>query len=287
MKLGVSLHPLWTGGGDVPGRIAEAAIQAERAGLDHVRTGGHLLRGAVPRESQDLDPLVMLSVVAAVTRRLRLVAGILVLPLYEPVGLAGQTASLDVVSNGRFTLGAGVGWDRAEFDAVGVPFGERGARTDRALATMRRLWASDDLAVPPHTPGGPPVWVGGNSDAALRRALRFGEAWHGSGVDAAALVEVRGRLERLAPHDRTANPLELTAVNFLVPPGFRTATTPPGRPIGGPDASLDAILDEFGRLSEAGLTTCSLWMPLDAAALPDAIAWLATEIQPKLARTDA
>ncbi|MFG2777070.1 LLM class flavin-dependent oxidoreductase [Streptomyces prunicolor] len=100
----------------------------------------------------------------------------------------------------RSALGVGTGWDAGEFAAVGVPFAGRGHRMDEQLAVVRQLWrgeGSPRLGVLPRTEGGPPVWIGGQSDAALRRALRFGDAWHGSGVDAEALTGVRAQLDSL------------------------------------------------------------------------------------------
>jgi alkanesulfonate monooxygenase SsuD/methylene tetrahydromethanopterin reductase-like flavin-dependent oxidoreductase (luciferase family) len=108
---------------------------------------------------------------------------------------ANQAATLDVVSGGRLILGVGTGWNPDEFEAVGVPVRERGARIDDHLEAAKALWTrrpadfagpfttlrAAQLGVPPITPGGPPVWVGGHSDAALRRALRFGDGWYGPG----------------------------------------------------------------------------------------------------------
>lgn len=136
----------------------------------------------------------------------------LVAPYYPALVLANQVATLDVLSAGRLILGIGVGWNPDEFDAVGVPIRERGARADDHLAAARVLWRrrpgdfdgpftrlrAARLGVPPVTPGGPPVWVGGHSDAALRRALRFGDGWYGSGADAAEVADVQRRLRELA-----------------------------------------------------------------------------------------
>src|SRR4051794_38074871 len=108
MDVGVSLHPVWTREVGSGPRIVQAAQQAEALGLHHVRAGSHVLKGRMSQESQDLDPVVLLSALAAATRRIQLVAGVLALPLHNPVLLANQAASLDVVSDGRFVLGAGV-----------------------------------------------------------------------------------------------------------------------------------------------------------------------------------
>lgn len=137
------------------------------------------------------------------------------------------------------------------------------------------------LGVPPLRPSGPPVWVGGQGDAALRRALRFGDAWHGSGVDPAGLAAVRGRLADLGEETgRDPATLELTAGAFLVPPGHTPPAGAPGTPLGGPAASAESIRHALGELGEAGLSSCSLWFPVAAEALPDALAWTAEELLP-------
>ncbi|MEU0943047.1 TIGR03619 family F420-dependent LLM class oxidoreductase [Streptomyces canus] len=250
-------------------------------GFDHLIASSHLLAGAV---GVTPDPLVLLSAVAGATTRIGLVTSVLILPLYNPVVLAHQTATLDRLSGGRFTLGVGTGWDTAEFEAAGVPFAGRGRRADEQLDVVRKLWRDEAevrLGVRPRTPGGPPVWVGGHSDAALRRALRYGDAWHGSGLDAAGLTEVRSRLTELGEEAGRdpATPLELTAGLMLVPPGFEAAVRPPGRrPLGGADPSAERVREELRRLADAGLTACSLWLPVATEALTDALGWVAEEI---------
>jgi len=249
------------------------------------------------QESQDLDPVVLLSALAAATRRIQLVAGVLVLPLHNPVLLANQAASLDVVSDGRFVLGAGVGWDADEFAALGVPFAERGARADESLRVLKALWRHEyvdfdgrftalrhaGVTVDPATAGGPPVWIGGHSDAGLLRALRYGHAWHGTGLDAAGLAGIRRRIESLS-HAARRDPatLALTAVCFLVPPGFAATEAPPGSPLGGGRPTLARVADELNQLQAGGLSTCSLWMPIRPAAMPDALAWIAEDLVPQL-----
>jgi probable F420-dependent oxidoreductase len=140
-------------------------------------------RVAVPAEADWLDSMVALSFAAAATSTIRLATGVLVLPEHNPVVVAKQAASLDALSGGRLTLGVGVGWSREEFDALGVPFARRGARTAEYVAAIRTLWR-DDVATfdgefgrfaairvnPKPVQGRIPVVLGGNSDAALRRA---------------------------------------------------------------------------------------------------------------------
>ncbi|WP_225095616.1 TIGR03619 family F420-dependent LLM class oxidoreductase [Streptomyces sp. CoH27] len=280
MRIGVAPHRLWPGSAHETDDAVETARTAEDLGFDHVIASGHLLAGDV---GVTPDPLVLLSAVAGATRRIRLVTSVLVLPLYDPVVLAHQTATLDRLSRGRFVLGVGTGWYTAEFAAVGASFAGRGRRSDEQLAVVRRLWRGEAdaprLGVPPRTAGGPPVWIGGHSDAALRRALRYGDAWHGAGVDAAQLALVRARLTELAETtERDPAAVPMTAGAYLLPPGFAAAVDLPRRPLGGTRASAESVREELGRLAEAGLSAVSLWLPVDAGALPDALAWTAEEV---------
>ncbi|GII30530.1 TIGR03619 family F420-dependent LLM class oxidoreductase [Planotetraspora mira] len=283
MRLGIAPHRLWPDrDGDLEG-VLETARTAERLGFDHVIAGSHVLRTGL---GATLDPIVLLSAVAGATSRIRIATSVLIAPLYQPVILAHQTASLDFLSGGRFVLGVGTGWDAAEFSAVGVPFGQRGRRTDENLATMKALWQEEfteaRIGVSPLTPGGPPVWVGGDSDAALRRALCFGDAWHGSG-NPAAMAGVRRRIADLAESiGRDPATLALTSVAFLVPPGVRQIGRVPVSPLGGTRPSAGSVVEELGQLKAAGVTTCSLWLPVSAAALPDALAWIAEQVMPSL-----
>jgi probable F420-dependent oxidoreductase len=137
------------------------------------------------------DPLIWMTWVAAVTTRLRVATGILILPQRNPVTLAKELATLDVLSGGRVDLGIGVGWLREEFEALGVPFESRGARTDEYVAAMRALWNDDPATFKgefvaferchsnpkPVQPGGIPIVVGGHSQAAAHRAGRLGNGF--------------------------------------------------------------------------------------------------------------
>lgn len=280
MRIGVAPHRLWPGRESELDGVLTAARTAENLGFDHLIAGSHVLAGDL---GVTPDPLVLLSAIAGATTRIRLVTSVLILPLHQPVVLAHQAATLDRLSGGRLTLGVGTGWDTKEYEAVDVPFAGRGKRADEQLAVMRELWEDRAdgmrLGVRPLTAGGPEVWIGGESDAALRRALRYGDGWHGSGLDAAALTGVRDRLAALAGDTgRDPDTLALTSGAFLVPPGFAAAVDMPWRPLGGERASADSVREELGLLERAGLVSCSLWLPVAAEALPDALAWVAEEV---------
>jgi probable F420-dependent oxidoreductase len=207
MRLGIHLPQFRE---PVPGRVlAEAARAAEEAGADDLWVSDHLILpvGSTRPPESFHDPLTVLTWAAAVTRRAGLGTSVLVAPYRHPVVLAKALASLDALSGGRVILGVGAGWMVQEFAAVGAPFRERGARTDEAIRACRALWSGADtfesanvrvrgmrLLPAPARPGGPPVWVGGDSDAGIRRAARLGDAWHTTTSDPARLA---GRIEVL------------------------------------------------------------------------------------------
>jgi probable F420-dependent oxidoreductase len=172
-----------------------------------------------------LDPLVSLSFVAAATTRLELGSGIVILPQRNPVVLAKEVASLDVLSGGRFTLGVGAGYLAPEFAAVGVPFADRGRRTDEYIDAMRALWHSpapsfsgkyvsfDGVDAHPR-PSNARIAVGGASDAALRRALTRGNAWIGIGTPEETEANLR-RLRRLSAVTERSDALGALEINIV------------------------------------------------------------------------
>jgi probable F420-dependent oxidoreductase len=244
---------------------------------------------------QWLDPIVTLSLVAGATDHVGLGTSVFVLPYRDPVTLAAELAALDVLSDGRFIFGLGIGWMREEFEAIGVPPAERGARTDEHLQVLKTLWSADPasfqgrftsfenvvLATRPRTHGGPPIWIGGNSDAALRRALRFGTGWHGFEVFPEELPDLKARLERLGQAvGRDPAELELSTARGLVPPGRESESfIPDRRMLGG---STQAVVDELGRYAEHGVGMVLIQISLLAEQVPDALEWVAAEVMPQL-----
>ncbi|MBI2867607.1 MAG: LLM class F420-dependent oxidoreductase [Chloroflexi bacterium] len=157
--------------------------------------------------------LTVLSCISSVTKRVRLGTSVLVLPLRHPVYTAKILATLDVMSRGRLILGAGVGWFREEMEAMGSPtYEQRGAMADEYLTIFKELWTKDDANVQgrwfkvsgfslrprplqkPH----PPLWIGGLTDAALRRVVRFGDGWHGVGLEPDELATHIRKIRELA-----------------------------------------------------------------------------------------
>jgi probable F420-dependent oxidoreductase len=189
---------------------------AESLGYDSLWAGEHVV---VPSPRVDpspmdpdepiLDPLVALAHLAGHTERLLLGTGLIVLPQRNPLVLAKQVASLDVLSNGRLLLGIGVGYLEPEMTAIGVPMEARGARSDEYLAAMRSLWQDeapafqgryasfDGVDAHPRPVQNPlPVVVGGHTDAAFRRAARHADGWYGFLVGLRAMAQYREALDR-------------------------------------------------------------------------------------------
>ena len=165
----------------------EFAERAEALGFDSLWAGEHVLF-----HTETVSAAVLLAGLAARTRRIRLGTAIYLLPLRHPVLAAKDLATLDHVTGGRLVVGVGVGGEYPEeFAACGVPLGERGSRTDEALDLVRRLWKEErvsfagrhfsveDVTLTPRPvqPGGPPFWVGGRSEAAVRRTARAGDGY--------------------------------------------------------------------------------------------------------------
>jgi len=207
MEFGVSLPgrgPLAT-----PDSILQLATKADALGYDslfvtdHVVLPASMARSVYPYSStgqlpggaaQDyLEPLAVLGWLAHVTKRIRIGTSVLVVPYRNPVVTAKMLATIDRLSKGRVILGAGVGWLREEFEALAAPpFEARGAVTDEYLRLMRAAWTTDPVrfegrhytlrdvhALPkPVQRGGIPIWIGGHTDAAVKRAATLGDAWH-------------------------------------------------------------------------------------------------------------
>jgi probable F420-dependent oxidoreductase len=174
---------------DVPALYAYAE-RAEALGFESLWAWDHVLLGVEPA-FPILDSITMLGAVAARTRRIKLGTGVLVLPLRNPVVAAKALGSLDVISGGRLVLGVAAGWYAREFDAVGVPFKQRGRQFERNLDILLRLWTEERVTLradefnlreavmvprPAQRPR-PPVLIGGYVDAVLRRAGTVGDGW--------------------------------------------------------------------------------------------------------------
>jgi probable F420-dependent oxidoreductase len=193
MKIGVKLHH--SGPGATAEMMRRWTLLAETLGFHFVMAGDHVALTPDVTASYPapfFEACTSLTWLAAQTRTIGLGTTVLVVPYHHPLHLAQLTTSVDVLSGGRLILGVGVGWARQEFEALGVPFEQRGAITDDYLAALKVLWTEQpasyegrfvrfrDVTLDPRPVQRPhpPLWIGGDSDAALRRAVRFGDAWH-------------------------------------------------------------------------------------------------------------
>ena len=214
-------------------------------------------RIAVPSAADWLDPLVTLPYVAAVTSRIRLGTGVLLLPEHHPVLVAKQAASLDVLSRGRFVLGVGIGWSSEEFAALGIPYRGRARRTREYVEVLRTLWREHDASYQgefvrfqevrsfpkPHDGRTIPVILGGNTDAALDRVAAYGDGWYGFNLSLDEVPErigaLRARCERqgrvpssldVAVSVSDASPDDVAALSRAGVDELVVVEAPPGHP---------------------------------------------------------
>ena len=221
-----------------PELALEFACAAEAAGFESLWTVEHVVvpkgyestypydpSGKMPGgESSPIpDPLIWLSYLAAATSRIQLATGVMILPQRNPIVFAKEVATLDQMSAGRVQLGVGVGWLKEEFDAIGVPFSERGRRTDEYVAAMRALWTHEAatfhgefinfdecILLPRPTQASVPIHVGGHTDVAAKRAGRLGDGF----FPAAPTHEELDRLFKLARETAKASGRDPDAIEM-------------------------------------------------------------------------
>jgi probable F420-dependent oxidoreductase len=220
-----------------PETLTRRAQLAESAGFESVWVGDHvtLPYGAQsmpsnPADQPRLEVVVALAYLAAVTSRVKLGVGVIVLPQRQPVLLAKQVTTIDVLSRGRLLFGVGVGYLEPELNALGATVADRGAMTDEYLAAMRAIW--DEAApsfsgrfvsftevmqrpLPVQRPN-PPVIVGGSSPAAYRRAIRAGNGFYGSRMSVEHAADVLGEIRALA--QTVERPAELGELEITITP---------------------------------------------------------------------
>jgi len=223
------------------GQLVAVAQAAEAAGFESAWTFEHVMVPAeydsrypysgsgkmgIPPETNFIDPLIALATVAAHTQRLRLGTGVNILPQSNPLLLAKQAASLDLVSDGRLMLGLGIGWLAEEFRAMGVPFEHRGARFDDYIAAMQKVWAGELVEhrsrfldwsgfkshpLPVQKPF--PVIIGGSKGKAFERVARYGTGWYAPCESAEELAPLLAALkDACAAVGRDFAEIEITAM---------------------------------------------------------------------------
>lgn len=230
-----------------PEGIVKTACKAEVLGFDAVFVNDHIIVDDSPRSApwaNTYDPFVALSFIAAHTTHIRLGTSVLIMPYRNPIATAKMMATLDQMSGGRVIAGIGVGWNEAEFNALGVPFRERGARTTEYLRVWQACWTPGEVAFAgqffsfskmyispkplqqPH----PPIWVGGSSAAALRRAAEFAQVWQPTPTPLADLIKRQDDLRQACDRIGRQEP-PVTRMSFRVDlTGITGNTVPAGKP---------------------------------------------------------
>lgn len=284
-----------------PAAVREMAQAIEATGIDACWVTDHPAPTTKWRHAgghDALDPFAALTFVAASTSRIRLHTHIVVLPYRNPFVTAKAAATLDVLSEGRLIMGVGVGYMRGEFAALGADFEGRGAVMDEAIETMKAAWSGESVVhegrafhavgnlprpLPVQQPG-PPIWVGGNSERAMRRAAELCDGWSpifatgalskttrtdeiGSVDDLAVKIDqVRGHLDRVGrtrPFDICSMPSE----------GLKACDA----------AEAQRFVDEAGKLAEIGVTWMVGGVPHPSrAAYLDNVQWFGETVLPKL-----
>lgn len=247
-----------------PESIRAVAHAVEEMGFDSLWVSDHII---VPEGSNYIpefmdEPLATLAFLAAETRHITLGTSVLIVPYRDPVFTAKFLSTVDYLSSGRLIVGVGAGWLEPEFDALGVPFAERGPRTDEYLRIFRNLWETETSSfagryttynnmrmfpkAAPNRRGTIPLWVGGNGPASVRRAAQLGDGWHpinlGPEEIGAAIAGYRAECERF---QRPAGPICLRHM-----PSGRRAPGGPRPPLTG-DADEQAA--DIRAYSEAGV----------------------------------
>jgi probable F420-dependent oxidoreductase len=227
--------------GTDPQSALEIARLAESLGFDSIWGGEHVVRpakiaspypytedGEMPGDAETPipDPLIWLAYVAAAAPSLRLGTCILILPQRNPVVLAKELATLDHLTGGRVELGIGVGWLKEEFDTLGIPWARRGARTDECIGALRALWAGPEAefhgeffdfepatCCPRPAGGNIPIMVGGDTQAAIRRAARLADGYFPGTNDPEVLARlIRDLGEAVAAADRPPDAVRVNAL---------------------------------------------------------------------------
>jgi probable F420-dependent oxidoreductase len=226
--------------------VATVAQTAESLGFESIWVGEHPVLidpqappSPLPSRSELMDPVPVLAYVAAVTSRIQLGTGIVILPLRNPVLLAKELATVDVLSRGRLLVGIGVGYVPGEYAAIGVPFDTRGRRADEWVDALRTLWRDDEPRLQgefasfgaiqcrpqPHRTGGPPILASGMSTAARRRAVARCDGWYGFFQDLEHTRAALTEFERLAGEVERPPELGELEITITPPPGPIDADT--------------------------------------------------------------
>ncbi len=255
--------------------LVEAVAEIERTGFDSIWVTDHVVIPEGVREAQQiyrehmLEAFTVFSFLAAVSRRARLGSSIIVLAYRNPLVMAKMLASIDVLSGGRVIFGAAAGYMEGEFNALGVPFEERGDVSDEYLRVIREAWSQDEMGFsgryfkfdkvytsprPVQQPG-PPIWIGGRSKRAMRRAVELGDGWHPIGLSAAEMKEGRAYMARLCERRKRARVPDMSLRANLVIEGVSEPVGPyAGRAGNTPFNGVPSLIRErIAEFEEAGV----------------------------------
>lgn len=319
MKLNLSLvgHQLYPGernhwfDGITPHEMVRVAQRADALGFDQLRISEHVV---IPREwvatmgPRWLDCLATMSYIAAATERIRVSSAIIVVPYHHPLMLAKALATIDHLSGGRVDFAAGVGYMEREFELLGADFAARGAVTDESLDAIVELWTSEDPAYdgqhvafrdvvldpkPDQRPH-PPIWIGGYTNASIRRAARVGDGWMPWGVTRAQLPAKLDQLRNDPGFTERPRPFGvfLDLFDRDMDPSTHAVVAPARITL-----ERDAIVEQLHQLAALGVTmTCvdpllgyghyggELTPIRDLEEYLDRLEWIAAEIVPEAAR---
>jgi probable F420-dependent oxidoreductase len=271
--------------------------RADELGYDMISTPEHFI---IPNDHLELSGPHYFHAAAAqayfagATQRILINSSVAILPLQHPIVTAKALATIDWLSSGRTIATFGVGWLEKEFEILGVPFRERGRMADEYLAAMIELWTSDtpffegkyvsfrDVAFEPKPVQKPhlPIWIGGDSDAALKRAARFGSGWW---PFLTPVKDIAGRIEFIKSQP------DFRGVHFEIMYGLQTSRVGEGHVVRKGPADLapmsaQEIVDGLNRLRELGVTMSSVPIPpmKNADAYLDYAQWVIEEIKPRV-----
>jgi len=273
------------------------ARRAEAMGYDMIAIPEHFV---IPADNVELSgphylqSTVAQAYIAGATEKIRLNSCVTVLPLHHPIVLAKALATADWMSSGRMMVTFGVGWLRREFDLLGVPFGERGRIADEYLAAIIELWTSEsprfdgkyvafrDVAFEPKPVQEPhlPIWIGGDADAALKRAARFASGWWPFLTPPDRIAERVEFIKSQPTYDGRTLEVMHGMATTRVGEGHRIRDDPHARP----GMSAQEIIDRLGWLAEQGVTFSAVPVPAVGGVdeYLDYTQWVIEEIKPKV-----
>jgi len=265
VKLGLHLPQIGAAHENLAADIARIAARAENAGYASLWVSDHLLTpaaGASIAAVEIMEPIVTLAYAAAVTKTIRLGTSVILVPYRGAIHLAKELATLNLLSGGRVIAGLASGWLEPEFRALGAPYERRGAYTDEAIGLMRACWASEAPEFageffklsgmrfgPRPSAGKIPLWIGGISRRAIRRALELGDGWHGTRMKPEQVAVRLGWLREGAA--RIGRNLTGFALSHRVYIGFADKWTETGGYVEGilaPPAELAQYLNRYAEL---------------------------------------